>query len=405
MMLSAARRAICAPAITLSQAIARALQLAPSLELAAAQSNLSGAQVGEARAPLFPTIASAAEYNDSPGYDPTISNGGLSLAQLTLGYTAFDGGRRLALLRAARYARQAATLGVRAAQAQIVYDVTVAYFDLMRAREAEDEQRASLVRLRRYVSIIQSLRNSGRANDSDVLKIRSARDSAGLALAAAREAREHASITLGSMIGEYGAPDLMVLEVSKLPSLPKGNVDGSPAVRAAERQVQSAQAGIRAARDERYPTFKLALTAGYEGVYPRQTLRRFYGASYDGALSIPIFAGGLISSHVDIARANHQAADARLRAVQVLVTRAFADARVHYLNARRQLAIIKNSQTDVGDAFALDWTRFLGGGNVTLLEVLSSYQQTINLRLARFAQEFAMRQAAAQARLMLGLAS
>ncbi|MGH8013203.1 MAG: TolC family protein [Candidatus Binataceae bacterium] len=404
MMLLAARRALCASAISLNQAIVRALQLAPSLELAAAQSNLSGAQVGEARAPLFPVIAGAAEYNDSPGYDPTISNNGLSLAQLSLGYIAFDGGRRLALLRAARYARQAATLGVRAAKAQIVHDVTVAYFDLMRARETEDEQRVSLARLRRYVSIIESLRNTGRANDSDVLKIKSARDSAELALAAARETREHASIVLGSMIGEYESPDLVVLEVSQLPSLPKGNIDASPAIRAAERQIQSEQARIRAAQDERYPTFTLALTAGYEGVYPRQTLRRFYGASYDGAMSIPIFAGGLISSHVDIARANQQAADARLRAIHLQVMRDFADARVHYLSARRQLAIIKNSQADVNDAFALDWMRFLGGGNVTLLEVLTSYQQTISLRLARLAQEFAMRQAVAQAQLMLGLA-
>jgi outer membrane protein len=403
-MLLAARRATCTQAITLQEAISRALQIAPSLELAAAQNNLSSAQVAAARAPLLPAIDGVAEYNDSPGYDPTISNNGLSLAQLTLGYTAFDGGRRTALLRAARYAREAAMLGVRAARAQIAYDVSVAYFDLMRAQETGDEQQASLERLSRYVSIIESLRNTGRANDSDVLKIKSARDSTRLALATTRENREHASIVLGSMIGEYDAPNLAVVELSRLPALPNGNVDNSPSVRAAQRQVQSAQLTIRAARDERYPTLKLALTAGWEGVYPRQTLRRFYGASYDGTLSVPIFDGGLISSHIDTARANEQAADARLRAVQLQVRRDFADARSRYDNAQQQLSILKASQTTVNDAFALDWTRFLGGGNVTLLEVLTSYQQTISLRLARFNQEFAMRQAAAQARLVLGVA-
>ena len=39
-------------------------------------------------------------------------------------------------MRAARYAAQAARLGIQAAQAQIVFDTTVAYFDLLRSDEA-----------------------------------------------------------------------------------------------------------------------------------------------------------------------------------------------------------------------------------------------------------------------------
>jgi hypothetical protein len=44
----------------------------------------------------------------------------------------------------------------------------------------------------------------------------------------------------------------------------------------------------------------------------------------------------------------------------------------------------------------------LGGGNVTLLEVLDAFQQAENLHLTRLDQEFATRQAAAQAALVLG---
>src|SRR5215471_5842703 len=114
--------AIAARTTTLDEAVAQALKLAPSVESAAAQSDLNHARIDEARAPLFPSVSGNGEYFQPSGYDKTISNGGLTQGQLALSYTVFDGGRRSALLRAARYADQAAVLGVRAAQAQVVFD-------------------------------------------------------------------------------------------------------------------------------------------------------------------------------------------------------------------------------------------------------------------------------------------
>jgi hypothetical protein len=62
------------------------------------------------------------------------------------------------------------------------------------------------------------------------------------------------------------------------------------------------------------------------------------------------------------------------------------------------------SQKTAHDSFALDWTRFLGGGNVTILEVIDAYQQAETLQLTRLDQEFVARQASAQAALILGIA-
>src|SRR5215472_8278850 len=151
------RDAMAATAITLDEAITRALKAAPSLESAAAQSDLSRARIEEARAPLFPSVLGNSEYYQPSGYDKTISNGGLTQAQLALTYTAFDGGRRLAQLRASRYAAQAAAFGVKAAQAQIIFDTSVAYFDLLREDETQTELFISLGRLGKYVHIIEAL--------------------------------------------------------------------------------------------------------------------------------------------------------------------------------------------------------------------------------------------------------
>src|SRR5271167_3956621 len=175
-----------AATITLSDAIDRALHLAPSVDVAAAASDMSVAHVREQRAPLFPTVGAGAEYYQAPGYNEVITNRGLSAGMLTLDYTAWDWGRRQARLRAAQYVSEASRLGVAAARAQIVFDTSIAYFDLLRARAEQRDLQASLERLTRYVSTIEQLEKSGQAIVNDVLKFRTARDSTELALDAAR---------------------------------------------------------------------------------------------------------------------------------------------------------------------------------------------------------------------------
>jgi outer membrane protein len=396
--------ALAAGQLTLGEAIARALAVAPSLESAAAQSDLSGARVAEARAPLLPSVIAQGEYFQAPGYSPTITNTGLTRAQLMLDYLAFDGGRRAALLRASHYASQAAQLGVAAARAQIAFDTTVAYYDLLRERQSDAAMRASVARLTKYVRIIRALERSGRAIANDVLTIRTTRDSASLALAANDEAAGRASITLGSMIGDFGDTDLQPADVSGLPPPPTGDMEQNPAFKAAQRQVEAAELAVRAAREERVPTLSIALTAGWEGINPPHTFNHNLGASYDGLVSVPIFQGGLIRSHVDAAMAAQHAAQAQQRLVELSLKRDLADARTRYSGALAQLAILRRSAATANDAFALDWTRFLGGGTVTLLEVIAAYQQAQNFRVARFDQEFNARQASAQAQLLIGQA-
>jgi len=144
-----------AASITLSDAIDRALHVAPSVDVAAAASDMSIAHVHEQRAPLFPTVATGGEYYQAPGYNEVVTNRGLSAAMLTLDYTAWDWGRRRALMRAAEYVNEASRLGVAAARAQIVFDTSVAYFDLLRARAWERSVWA--IRIQRMRDIVTAV--------------------------------------------------------------------------------------------------------------------------------------------------------------------------------------------------------------------------------------------------------
>ncbi len=388
--------------LTLPEAIDRAIRFAPSMESAAAQSDMTSAQVREQRAPLFPSISTGGEYYQAPGYDDVVTNRGLSAAMVMATYTAWDWGRRAAKWRAARYVAEAARLGVAAAQAQIAYDTTVAYEELYRAHQSSDELRTSLARLDRYVATIEELKKSGRANASDTLKVRTARDAVEIALEEQRVAAQRGAANLGSLIGEFNQPDLEIANLGAVPSKPAVDIASSPVIQATKRALSSAGLQVDAAKAERLPTFQVAFTTGFVGVDPRPTWSRYFGGSYDTVLSMPIFDGGLITSHIDQAKAKVASAKAQARDTEYMLTRRVTDASIRYDQAERMLELLAHARPTADDSFALSWTRFLGGGSVTLLEVLDAYQRAEDLRLQRFEQEFAAREAAAEINLLCG---
>ena len=388
--------------LTLPDAIARALKFAPSMQAAAAQSDMSRAQVREQRSALFPSISTGGEYYNAPGYDDVITNRALSTAMVMMNFTAWDWGRRQARVRAARYVAEAAQLGIAAAQAQIAYDTAVAYYELLRARSATSELARSLDRLTRYVATIDALKNSGRANSADTLKVRTARDAVEIALLQQQVAVRRASVTLGSLIGEFNQPDLQVAELPDLPSKPAVDFSASPVMQATRRAISSAGLQVKAAKAERLPTVQLAFTTGFLGIDPRPTWSQNYGGSYDTVVSMPILDGGLITSHIDQAKARQNSALAQARDTEYALNRRITDASLRYDQSARMLDLLGRAQPNADDSFALTWTRFLGGGDVTLLEVLDAYQRAEDLRMQRFEQEFAARESAAEINLLAG---
>jgi outer membrane protein TolC len=388
--------------LSLRQVIDRAIAFAPSVSMAAADSDVSKARTREQRAPLYPSLTAGTEYYQAPGYNTIITNRGLSTGMVALNYTMWDWGRRQAQYRAARYVSEAAQFGIAAARAQIAFDASVAYFDLVRSRDTEHELTRNLDRLTRYVATVEALRATGRAITNDVLKIRSARDAAELQLSSARNANRRAMVNLGTLIGDFSGGDIEIVEATSIPALPSGDLAQTPAMEAAARAISSTDQQVKAAKAGRLPTFQIALTTGALGIDPPETVNHNYGASYDGVVSMPVFDGGAISARIDQAKAKRNAAGAQYRETQYLLERRLKDAAVRYREARDAIAIVARSQPTANDAFALSWTRFLGGGSATLLEVLDSYQQAEQLRLDRLNHEFAAREAVAETALLYG---
>jgi outer membrane protein TolC len=388
--------------LTLADAIDRAIAYAPSVSMSAADSDVSKARAREERAPLLPALNTGVEYYQEPGYNTTITNRGFSTGMVALNYTMWDWGRRQAQYRAARYVAEAARLGVAAARAQIAFDVTVAYFDLMHQRAAEHELTGNLERLSRYVAIVQALQASGRAITNDVLKLRAARDAAELMLSTAHNETRRAIVNLGSLLGDFNPADIEIVNDLEATALPAGDITQTPAMQAATRAISAAELQVQAAKAARLPTFQVALTTGALGIDPPTTVRRDWGASYDGVISMPLFDGGAISARIDQAKAKLNSANAQYRQTRYLLDRRLNDASVRFKEARDAIAILARSQPTADDAFAMTWTRFLGGGGATLLEVLDSYEQAEQLRLERLNREFLAWEAAAETALLFG---
>jgi outer membrane protein TolC len=388
--------------LTLDDAIDRAIVHAPAVDGAKSSVELTDARVREQRAPMMPSIATGAEYSQSPGYDQVITNRGLSTGLVTMNYTAWDWGRRDARLSAARQVAQAARNGVDSARTQIAFEASLAFFDLIRANVEAREASDVLARMSGYVAVIDELKTSGRATAADAVKIRTLRDTAELALAGRQSAQATARASLNSLIG---SPMEFAIDLAEVPARiekPKPDFSDSPAMLAAQRAISSANLQVKATTTERLPTLQLAFSTGFLGVDPRPTISHNFGGSYDTVLSMPVFDGGATSSRIDQARAREHSAQAQARQIQYTLSRRIEQSSQRFDQGGRALEILTRSQPNADDSFALAWTRFLGDGNVTLLDVLDSFQRAEDLRFARFENEFAMRASAAEINLLCG---
>ena len=251
---------------------------------------------------------------------------GLSLSQ-----TLFSGGQTSGRASAAAAGRRSAELGVSAARAQLVLDVTRSYYDaalgdrLATIAEATLEQADSTLRQTGLG------REVGTQSEFDLLRARVTRDNQRPVVIQRRADRDLAHYRLKQLLNlpldqplvlttELG--DTAPVEPPHLAELVPARGDTSTAlrlpVRQADEAVTSQEGLLRAARGQRFP--QLRLTSDFADLgYPDNGSP--FGTDYltDWTVSlgftVPIFTGGRIGGEEDVARANLE--QARLRQQQI----------------------------------------------------------------------------------------
>jgi len=224
---------------------------------------------------------------------------------------------------------RSAALGLTSARAQLLLDVTGAYFDATLADRLLTIAQATLEQADTTLSQTQLARQVGNLSEFDLLRARVTRDNQRPVVIQRRADRDLAYYRLKQLLDfpldqplvlttELG--DTALIDSTRIATVVETLGDTATAARAPVRQAAeavTAQRGlVRVARGQRWP--QLALTSEYAQLAFPDKVSPF-GSDFvsDWSVSLgmrlPIFTGGRIGGDVAVARANQTQAELRLQ--------------------------------------------------------------------------------------------
>jgi outer membrane protein len=254
---------------------------------------------------------------------------GLSFSQ-----TLFSGGRVTGQVQSANASVRSATLGLTASRAQLLLDVTEAYYDAALGDRLVHIAQATLDQSDTTLSQTQLARRVGNQSEFDLLRARVTRDNQRPVVIQRRAARDLAYYRLKNLLNlpleqplalTSELVDTAMIRTARLAELVETPADTGTEVRAPVRQASEAvispEGLLRAARGQRWP--QVSLTSDYaEIAYPNDGSP--FGTSYLSdwvvavGVQIPLFTGGRVKGDVDVARAGLEQSRLRLRQTREL---------------------------------------------------------------------------------------
>lgn len=384
-----------APPGSLAEAVARALEVHPSIEAATAATEAADAGLRAARATRLPSVAvdgSVVRFEEPmlvaplhrfdptavPDFDATLVRGTMA-AQ----YTLFDGGRRGAEVQRARSLVAAGEAARRDAAANLAQRTAEAYLSVLAAREVVAAQARRESALEAEVDRARQFLREGAAPRLEVLRAEAELSSVQADGEAARRRLDLAVTTLGRLL-DVAPAELRNASLDE-PGLPTGPppallpadtagsevLDRSPAVARARSAARAADAGVAAARSAWLPSVDAQV--GYT-LYAGGSVDAV--AEWQAGVSVryPVFTGGVRAGAVQRARADAVRADAEARVIREEVARAADAARTAELEARSRVAALEAAVTrfaelarverlalDEGAGTQSDWLRAEAG--------------------------------------------
>ncbi len=371
-------------AVTLQEAVRRALDVQPAMVQARGEQRNAGASGRSAWGAFLPTVntnASAARSNTSSfrsGTTDTLPplysySGGLS-ASLVL----FDGFSRFANLRAASASQDAAAAGVVNQRYQVTAATAQVFFTALANEELVRVAQAQVDRAKAELQTAVNKFQAGAATRSDTLTATVDLGNARLALLQGQANLATAQANLGRQVGVdqlvRAVPDSAFPPLPDTTTMRASALQTAPLIRQAEAQATAAGAHVWSTRSQYWPTLTLSYNNSRTGVgsptlplftnYPETFTWRF-------GVSWTLFNGfgreqAQVSANVAHDVAVAQAADAR-RQVNALYTQQLAAT----FTAWAQIGIAGADVAAATEAVRVQQERYrLGAG--TLLDLLTA---------------------------------
>ena len=289
----------------------------------------------------------------------------------------FTGGRVSGQRMAANAGRRAADVELTAQRAQLILDVTQAYYNAVLAARLSDVAAASLGWNEDVLKQTTKAREVGSSSEFDLLRAQVARDNYVPVVLQRRSDRQVAMLRLKQML-ELPLDDSLSLttdiDVPPAASLasvtglsvaaPDTSADARATVREAAENVKAQQGLKRAASAENLPT--IAITSGYQRLwFPKSTLPQFdnFRENWTVGFSagVNLFSGGRVRGGQFVADANLREAEARLKQAREF---AALDSRIALSQLQQAEATWRASQgtaEQARKAYSIDEIRYREG--------------------------------------------
>ena len=385
--------------VTLDDAVARALELQPSMIEAQGSRRIAAANDRAAWGAFLPSISTSASAfrSNVTRIDPET---GLPISPeftYTLGWNAsvplFQGFARIAGKKAASANVDAAEAGLRGEQFNVILDTKQVFYAAAAAEELVRVATAQVERAEEQLAAASDMLKAGSATTSDSLRATVELGSAQIALIRAEAANASAQAALARQIGSGGLARAVPSET--LPAPPDTSVirdlamSESPSILQSEASVRAADARVTIARSRYWPSLGVSYGANRQGTGSPLTNLEDYqnSSSWRFSLAWPIFDGfdreaAQVAAWVDRDVAQAVAADTR-RQVDAEVVRqvALLDA------AYRQISIASVNVQAATEDFRVSSERYRLGV-ATTVDMVSSQESLTGAEVALIQARF-----------------
>ena len=387
--------------LSIEEAVTRAVRLSDETRLAAAQLDLTEAQITTARAAGLPQLRLNGTYTqviENARAKIVGSVFGQSFTYNTnanLSQTLFQGGRIFAGTRAASDVRQSARYDQAEVRARVSVDIQRAYFQALLTDRLYDIQVRNLALADDRLKQVERLESGGRAARYDVLRARVERTNQEPGLIQARSDRELAVLAVKRILNLpidqplvlTSALDPDVLQAFVMTVANDSSRDPVRAsVRSAEALVEARGEGIRVARADLMPTVSAFFQTGYLALPSNNGVPTVWGQASNSLcpagsaatricqnngwfpdrnfglqISWPLFDGLRAKGNIDLAQAQRRVAELQLSQEREQVQIERAEARAEFARARSAYEAQRDNAREAEEAYRLAALRFERG--------------------------------------------